>query len=127
MNTGNAHKNLGHARTDGAADRTAVGTIGQSGHTGAVGVQGKNIADQVKPEVATAVADVHAEVERAMAIHGQLQSAHESYAVILEEVDEFWDEVKKRNENRSDQAMRKELVQIAAMAIRAIVDLGLPK
>ena len=62
---------------------------------------------------------------RASEIHGKFNSAHEAYAVILEEVDEFWDEVKKKREARSPEKMRKELIQIAAMAIRTIYDLKL--
>jgi len=73
------------------------------------------------------ILDVHDELQRAMELHGPQRSAHESYAVLLEEVDEFWEEVKKKKENRSPQAMRKELIQIAAMACRAIHDLELPK
>jgi hypothetical protein len=61
-----------------------------------------------------------------MRLHGPLASAHEAYAVLVEEMDEFWDEVKKRSENRDKLAMRTELIQIAAMACRAIHDLGLP-
>lgn len=75
---------------------------------------------------------VNTEVNRAMKLHRGMNSAHEAYGVILEELDEFWDEVKvnpkklhpelavKRLEN-----MRTELIQIAAMAIRAVHDLGL--
>jgi NTP pyrophosphatase (non-canonical NTP hydrolase) len=72
------------------------------------------------------LADVRSELDRAMSLHGPQRSAHESYAVLLEEVDEFWDEVKKKRENRDEIAMRKELIQIAAMACRAINDLRLP-
>lgn len=52
-----------------------------------------------------------------------LHSAHEGYAVILEEVDELWDEVKKKREDRSKRKMRDECIQIAAMAIKFIEDL----
>lgn len=52
-------------------------------------------------------------------------SLHEAYAIILEELDEFWDEVKKQSGARDPKAMRTELVQIAAMAARAAIDCGL--
>lgn len=57
-----------------------------------------------------------------------LHSGHEAYAVIKEELDEFWIEVQA---NKGDPAarrlrMKKELIQVAAMAIRAIVDVSLP-
>jgi NTP pyrophosphatase (non-canonical NTP hydrolase) len=63
------------------------------------------------------------EVNRAMRKHAPMYSAHEAYAVILEEVDELWDEVRKKTHDPS--AMRAELVQIAAMCCRAANDLAL--
>jgi hypothetical protein len=45
-------------------------------------------------------------------------SLHEGYGVLLEEVDEAWDEIKANNHGDA----KKELIQVAAMAIRAIVD-----
>lgn len=57
--------------------------------------------------------------------HKPLNSAHEVYAVILEELDEFWDQVRLKPENRSTIAMRKELVQIATMCWRTVKDLEL--
>jgi hypothetical protein len=69
--------------------------------------------------------DVAAEVGRAMELHSPMNSAHEAYSVILEELDEFWEEVRKKREERQPDAMRTELVQIAAMAVRAICDLNL--
>lgn len=56
---------------------------------------------------------------------GCQRSLHEGYAVLLEEVDELWDQVKLRKEMRSNDAIVKELVQIAAMAQRTAEDLGL--
>ena len=51
--------------------------------------------------------------------HGGFNSAHEAYGVILEEVDEFWEEVKKKRKLRNTDNMRRELVQIAAMSLKA--------
>lgn len=65
------------------------------------------------------------ELSRACKLHNGMNSAHEAYSVILEELDEFWEEVRKKREYRSAETMKKELVQIAAMACRAIVDLKL--
>lgn len=64
--------------------------------------------------------DVAKEVVRTTEIHGGFASAHEFYGVLLEEVDELWDIVKQKQKNRSREALRLELVQIAAMAIKGI-------
>lgn len=47
-----------------------------------------------------------------------MNSAHEAYGVLLEEVDELWDHVKTKQKNRDLAAMQKEAIQVAAMAIR---------
>ena len=50
-------------------------------------------------------------------------SPHEGYAVILEEVQELWDEVKKVKypvTENSFKLMEKECIQVAAMAIKFI-------
>lgn len=70
---------------------------------------------------------VRAELIAARAKNAPMNSAHHAYAVILEEVEEFWEEVKKKREYRSKQKMLMELVQIGAMAQRAAEDLGLAK
>jgi len=46
-------------------------------------------------------------------------SPHEGYGVLLEEVDEAWDEIKANN----PAAARKEMIQVAAMALRFIAEL----
>ena len=51
---------------------------------------------------------------------GAFNSAHEGYAVILEELDEAWGEIK---QNQSCAATQ-EMIQVAAMAIRWINDCG---
>ncbi len=63
--------------------------------------------------------EVGEELNRATAKHGPMRSAHEGYAVLKEEVDELWDDIK-TNAPLADQ--RKEAIQIAAMAIRYILD-----
>jgi hypothetical protein len=50
---------------------------------------------------------------------GAFHSAHEGYAVIRQELDEAWDEIKRNNL----EAARREMIQVAAMAIRFLVDL----
>ena len=53
----------------------------------------------------------------------EITSRHQAYAIILEELDEFWDSCK--SDDVSDTARLLELVQIAAMAQRAAEDLEL--
>lgn len=59
---------------------------------------------------------VLAEIESIRAKGHTSKSLHEGYALLLEEVEEFWAEVKKRKKNRDNKNMFKELVQIAALA-----------
>jgi NTP pyrophosphatase (non-canonical NTP hydrolase) len=47
-----------------------------------------------------------------------MNSPHEGYAVLLEEVDELKAHVWKKQGQRDLEAMRKEAIQVAAMAIR---------
>lgn len=65
----------------------------------------------------------HLELERATTDYGPFVSYHEGYAVLLEEVDELWDEVKKKPSERDPVKIKKEAVQVAAMALRFLVDL----
>lgn len=68
------------------------------------------------------------EARRAESLFPPHNSPHESLGVILEEFEEFKDEVKKYNlaKGRDTRpAMGKELVQLAAMCVRAIHDLKL--
>lgn len=58
------------------------------------------------------------EAHEGRATWGSMNSAHEAYAVLLEEVDELWDHVKTKQKNRNLTAMRKEAIQVAAMALR---------
>jgi hypothetical protein len=71
------------------------------------------------------LAIVLTEVQRARSLHAPLNSPHEAYAVILEELDEFKAEVWKKRAARDPRAMREELIQIAAMCARAAEDLRL--
>ena len=65
------------------------------------------------------------EIEAARSKHRPINSAHEGYSVILEELDEFWEEVRKKRSERSLERMVAELVQIAAMAQRTAEDVCL--
>ena len=68
------------------------------------------------------VVDVVAELARAREKFPDFNSAHEGYAVLLEEMDELWDEVKGHYGPERTAKMRKEAIQVAAMALRFIQD-----
>jgi hypothetical protein len=68
-----------------------------------------------------ALGQVHDEFARATSIHGKFNSAHEGFAVLKEEIDELWEEVKRRD--RLPDHLRKEAVQVGAMALRFLVDI----
>lgn len=65
---------------------------------------------------------VASELARARAKHRPMHSPHEGYAVLLEELDELWVEVKAQRP--SHERLRAELVQIGAMAQRMAEDEG---
>ena len=65
--------------------------------------------------------EVKKELAHSRKLHGNFKGAHEGYAVLLEEVDELWHEVKMRK--RGFLTMRKECIQIAAMAIKFAEDI----
>lgn len=67
------------------------------------------------------IEDVQREYDQATSIHGGFNSAHEGYAVILEELEELWNEVMQKRHLRDKVHMRKECVQIAAMAMKFAV------
>ena len=70
--------------------------------------------------------EVATEVERAVSLFPAINSPHEAMAVILEEYTEYQLEVFKHNTSKPDRdtrpRQREELIQLAAMCIRAILD-----
>jgi hypothetical protein len=53
--------------------------------------------------------------------HGStFHSLHEAFAVIAEEVDELWDITRMKRKNRDPEEIHKDLIQIAAMAIKGL-------
>lgn len=63
------------------------------------------------------VKEICEEISRARQKFPPFNSAHEGYAVLLEELDELWDAVKQHKGPERYSAMRQEAVQVAAMAI----------
>lgn len=66
--------------------------------------------------------DVSKELDRALRKFKRFNSAHEGYAVILEEVRELEREVFKKQKKRKNGKMRQEALQIGAMAMRFILE-----
>ncbi len=73
-----------------------------------------------KYPISVVLNDVQIELASAIQKHGSMMSIHHGYAVILEELDELWDEVK---EDGSKKRMREEAIQIASSAVRFVLDL----
>lgn len=72
--------------------------------------------------VGAAIADVVKELEKATEKFPPMNSAHEGFAILKEEVDELWEVVRQKASERDVAKMRAEAVQVAAMAIRFIGD-----
>lgn len=62
--------------------------------------------------------EVSHELLRALQQHAKFNSAHEGFAVILEEMDELKTEVWTKQSKRDLKKMRREAIQVAAMAMR---------
>lgn len=63
------------------------------------------------------------EVDYAVTMYPAFNSAHEGFSVMNEEVDELWDHVKVKQGRRNVAEMKKEALQVAAMAIRFAYDI----
>lgn len=71
------------------------------------------------PQYAAASAAITAEALRARRKFPPFNSSHEGYAVLAEEVDELWDDVKADNVEHAIE----EAIQVGAMALRFIADM----
>lgn len=65
--------------------------------------------------------DLEIELGKARRYHRPMASPHEGKAVIEEELDELWDEIK-ADRGRTELA-RREALQVSAMGLRYILDL----
>lgn len=70
----------------------------------------------------TALSLIAQEYDKAIAEHKPFHSAHEGAAIIKEEYDELWDEIKKKAAKRDPRKLQEEAAQLGAMALRFIVD-----
>lgn len=65
---------------------------------------------------------VHQELREATRNWPKFNSAHEGWGVLLEEVDELKRYVYMKQKNRDLEAMKKEAIQVAAMAARFAIE-----
>ena len=97
--------------------------------------QRKHVSWPDKPDLARAafvaqvreglLVEVGEQLAKAEKKHSSMRGAHEGYAVILEELDELWAEVKRQQIDHAQ--MRKEALHIAAMALRFVKDVCDPE
>jgi hypothetical protein len=69
-----------------------------------------------------AILDTEAELGEAMRAWPAMNSAHEGFSVMMEEFDELKEHVFTNQKRRDIPAMRKEAIQVAAMALRFVHD-----
>lgn len=67
--------------------------------------------------------EIKEEARRARSKFPAFNSGHEGFAVLLEEVDELWDEIKSAKGGTWNNSMREEAIQVAAMAVQFVLDL----
>ena len=82
----------------------------------------KDVADILPLSVVMLEAEIEIELNEAMTNWPSFNSAHEGFSVLKEEVDELWEHVKVNQRKRDIKAMRKEAIQVAAMAMRFALD-----
>jgi len=63
------------------------------------------------------------ELHRATRKFDKFYTGHEGWAVIKEELDELWDELRKKQTERSSATLLHEATHVGAMAMRFIYDL----
>lgn len=75
-------------------------------------------------EVMELLKEINAEIFRSYHLFpAKINNPHEAYGILSEELDEFFDHVKTKDGQRDLSAMNKELIQLAAMSLRTIIDL----
>ena len=88
--------------------------------------QGNIVSRQIDyaEKLSTVLNEISMEVLRAKTMFPtNFHNQHEAYAVILEEFDELWDEIKKNHKNYDLVAQRTEATQTAAMLVRLMLEL----
>jgi hypothetical protein len=76
----------------------------------------KNILREI-----TILNKIYSEYKRANSIYPFFNSLHEGYAILREEVEELWDEIKKKPSKISPNRINEEAIQVSAMAMKIII------
>lgn len=71
-------------------------------------------------KLATILKEIKEESERAHEKYGKFRSKHEAYAVLLEESEELWETIRKK---QADSKTREEAIQVAAAVVCFLQDL----
>lgn len=74
-------------------------------------------------KIENSLTEIRKEFDRAKGLYSDLHSNHEAFAVLKEEVDELWDEIKKSKGTRLNSQMKHELIQVGAMVVRFLDNL----
>jgi hypothetical protein len=69
------------------------------------------------------LAEMMKEYESAKAEYSPFTSHHEGWAVIKEQLDEVWDEIKKKRGTKSQEKIMKEVLHVGAMSLRFLMEL----
>ncbi len=68
--------------------------------------------------------DIVDEARHGIDKHGTFHSLHEGFGVLYEEVDELWEEVRIKRSRQDPQNIYHEAMQVAALALRIMVEFG---
>ena len=84
----------------------------------------KKEESDIEFEIQTAMKMIETELRKAIFNFPKpFNSSHEGYAVLLEEVDELWHEIKNDKQEGSIQRQREEVVQVGAMAAKFLMQI----
>jgi hypothetical protein len=81
------------------------------------------MAERADDLLIKALRELTEEYHRATSNYPPMHSYHEGISVIEEEYDELWDEIKLKPSKRDPKRLREEAKQVAAMALRFMIDL----
>lgn len=75
-------------------------------------------------KVGKTIKAIIAEYNRAINRNGPFNSTYEGWAILIQKMEELWEEIKKVEAGNSGEKLHKYAAQIGALAMRFMVDLG---